>query len=444
MRWLHQRLGSCLSVLAAVLVAVAVVQSIPSAAADDLPSSSRVSGAGKTRVPPAHTNKAAKPAEDPKAPCDPGAGEDDPKDGKKQPKIPARPKDEVVAAVMKVQDRHTMQLLAIEGVVGVATGLSKNGEVVVMVFTEHSRVGEIPARLEGVRVEAQKTGRFCALQRAVPRPRPRSTIPNTQDFHRRPVPIGVSISPALPGFTFGTLGCRVKDRQGNVYMLSNNHVLADNSALPIGTVIIQPGWLDLRSGATGIRYGDAQTIGYLEKFVKIFKNPAPVNVTAATRPNKVDAAIASCTTATVGNTTPKDGYGWYSSTPVKAYLGQPVQKYGARTGYSQGRVDPAVVWGLNGSFGMILDQGTGEWAYFVNQILIMSPAGPAGAFSLSGDSGSLIVSASWPSARRARPEARHPVGLLFSGPPDQSPFQYTWANPIEEVLKALDVKIDGK
>ena len=427
MRWLHQRLGSCLSVFAAVLVAVAVVQSIPSAAADDLPSSSRVSGAGQRAVLPAEGNQAAKPAENPKAPCDPGAGDDD---GAKLPPVPPRPKDAVVAAVIKVQKRHEKQLLGIEGVVGVATGVAKNGDVVVKVYTDFGKVGPVPARLERVGVEVVKSGRFRALQRAVPRPRPRSSVPSTHDFHRRPVPIGVSVGADIPGrFGYGTLGCRVKDRQGNVYALSNNHVFADNGAVPIGTAILQPGTFDPRTDATGVRYGEPQVIGYLEKFIRFRLNDA-----AEANPNRVDAAIASCTTATVGNTTPPDGYGWYFSKPVKAYLGQRVQKYGARTGYTKG----GVVEVIKATFD--IDMGGGNSAWFEGQIGILADVGAT--FLQKGDSGSLMVAAGAP-GRRARPEARRPVGLLFAGNEDDGGIR-SLANPIQEVLNALDVTIDGK
>jgi len=426
MRWLHQRIGFCLSVLAALLIVAILVQSTGIAAAADTPSTSRVPGAGKATTPTVASNPTAKASENPTAPCDPGGGEEDPKGSGKKTVVPPRPKDNVVRRVMKVQDRHTRNLLAIDGVVGVGTGVAANGDVVVRVFTLHSGVGQIPARIEGVLVEAVKTGQFRPEQRSVPRPRPRATVPSTHDFLRRPVPIGVSISLDIPNFFYyGTLGCRVKDRKGGLYVLSNNHVIANENTAAIGSPVVQPGTYNPDTGGTGLIRGEAQTIGYLRRFVPIVHS----NTFNPSRVNRVDAAIASCAAANVGNTTLPNGYGWYHSRPVEAYLTQRVQKYGATTGHTRGYVSD-----VNLTVSISYDAGT---AWFVDQIGVIALEPP---WSTGGDSGSLVVTDSAPSTRRPRPEAKYPVGLHFAGAAG------IWGieNPIGEVLKGLNVTIDGK
>ena len=115
-------------------------------------------------------------------------------------------------------------------------------------------------------------------------------------------------------------------------------------------------------------------------------------------------------------------------------MGLRVQKYGARTGYTKG-----VVEAVSGTFDFEWDD-EGNQIWFTNQIVIWKDAGAT--FLQKGDSGSLMVAAGAP-GRRARPNARHPVGLLFAGNED-SGGRRSSANPIEEVLKALDVTIDGK
>jgi hypothetical protein len=65
-------------------------------------------------------------------------------------------------------------------------------------------------------------------------------------------------------------------------------------------------------------------------------------------------------------------------------------------------------------------------ALFVDQIIIKP-----GNFSAGGDSGSLIVV-------QKGGAARSPVGLLFAGG-----FGITVANPIDAVLLAFHVEIDG-
>ncbi len=213
---------------------------------------------------------------------------------------------------------------------------------------------------------------------------------------RSPSPIGVSTG--HPNITAGTIGCRVV-KNGNVYALSNNHVYANENKALIGDNVLQPGPYD-----GGVNPGDA--IGVLAEFKTItFSRYAS---------NTIDAAIALCSTATLGNSTPS-GYGTPSSTTSPAALGQAVQKYGRTTELTLGQV-----YALNATVSVRYSTGT---ARFVNQIIITP-----GGFSAGGDSGSLIVTQN----------GNHPVGLLFAGSTS-----YTIANPIDAVLAYFGVTVDG-
>ena len=64
-----------------------------------------------------------------------------------------------IQEVMRVQDRHTQDLLSIPGVVGLGTGLSNKGKGLIRVYTIGSDVTGIPKNVEGVPVEE---GRFGA------------------------------------------------------------------------------------------------------------------------------------------------------------------------------------------------------------------------------------------------------------------------------------------
>jgi len=217
----------------------------------------------------------------------------------------------------------------------------------------------------------------------------------------RPVPIGVSTG--HPDITAGTIGCRVKDEQGNVYALSNNHVYAVENNAELGDAVIQPGTYD-----GGVSPDD--DIGTLAGFVPIVFHPR--------RTNTIDAAIARTTTDMLGNATPTGGYGAPSSTiRTDNLLNLPVQKYGRTTGLRKG-----VITNINGTVRVGYSTRS---AIFVNQIIITP-----GDFSAGGDSGSLIVTDD---------EAKNPVGLLFAGSSTM-----TVANPIDAVLEAFNVKIDGK
>jgi hypothetical protein len=213
----------------------------------------------------------------------------------------------------------------------------------------------------------------------------------------RPAPIGVSTG--HPNITAGTIGCRVK-KGGNVYALSNNHVYADENNASIGDNVLQPGTFD---GGEDPR----DAIGTLYDFEPIVFHPRAKN--------KIDAAIALTSTDMVGNATPAGGYGTPSSTTATAYVGLEVRKYGRTTGQRDG-----VITGINATVRVGYDSGT---ARFINQIII-----EPGNFSAGGDSGSVIVTQG----------GNNPVGLLFAGSST-----ITVANPIDAVLDAFGVSIDG-
>src|SRR5205807_733333 len=94
----------------------------------------------------------------------------------------------------------------------------------------------VPAAIRGVPTDVVETGRFRAFAVA-PAPTPRDRF--------RPIRPGSSIGPPPIGnmVEAGTLGAIVKSG-GAQYILSNNHVLANEDKLSVGTAIFQPALLD--------------------------------------------------------------------------------------------------------------------------------------------------------------------------------------------------------
>ncbi|MFC1954401.1 hypothetical protein ACFLVZ_01090 [Chloroflexota bacterium] len=306
---------------------------------------------------------------------------------------------------IEAKEKHVDVLLKTSGVAAVGVGNNGNGNATVIIFTETRGVRGIPAFLDGVPVIAQYSGKFYANPNPnkpdKPGKPPKDDVDPTTRFDR-PVPIGVSTG--HPAITAGTIGARVIDGDGNVFALSNNHVYAnENLALP-GDAVIQPGTFDGGSSPS-------DNIGTLSAFVPISFDGTP---------NKVDAAIASTTTSLLNNSTPSDGYGTPKSTPVLATINLKVKKYGRTTGETNGRV-----YATNATVNIQYDAGI---ALFTNQIIVTP-----GSFSAGGDSGSLIVV-----NNKRSPDHLAPVGLLFAGSS-----QYTVANPIDEVLSAFGMEIDG-
>jgi hypothetical protein len=310
--------------------------------------------------------------------------------------------------VRKVQEKHTGRLMAIKGVVGTAVGLDPDDQPTVRVFVEDAADARIPKKLDEVPVEVVVTGKIYALK---PGDKPATSRVNPAARFPRPVPIGVSTG--HPNITAGTISCRVKDASGNVYALSNNHIYANENLASTGDNVLQPGPYD-----GGKNPQDA--IGTLSVFVPIvFYNTA--NPPKPIPTNTIDAAIALSSTANLGNATPSNGYGKPKSTTASASVGMQVQKYGRTTALTQGRI-----YATNATVDVTYDHGV---ARFVGQIIITP-----GNFSAGGDSGSLIVKKD-----RNAGENNKPVGLLFAGSRT-----ITVANPINEVLSAFGVSVDGE
>nr|NIR23519.1 hypothetical protein [Gammaproteobacteria bacterium]NIS06517.1 hypothetical protein [Gammaproteobacteria bacterium]NIV47387.1 hypothetical protein [Gammaproteobacteria bacterium]NIW02303.1 hypothetical protein [Gammaproteobacteria bacterium]NIW55328.1 hypothetical protein [Gammaproteobacteria bacterium] len=201
-----------------------------------------------------------------------------------------------------IQNIHTPDLMAMEGVVGTGVGIEGDGAPVIKVFTESRSVAGVPRFLDGVPVVIQAIGKVYALHHQPghaggPGGNPGgdesapSGCATTIERCDRPVPIGVSTG--HPDITAGTIGARVTDGS-NVWALSNNHVYADENLATAGDPVLQPGAYD--DGVAPI-----DTIGTLSDFEPIVFSTFANNV--------MDAAIASVSTGDLSNATLSDGYG---------------------------------------------------------------------------------------------------------------------------------------
>lgn len=321
------------------------------------------------------------------------------------------PPPHALARVIAVQERHTERLMSLPDVVGTAVGLDEMGRPVVKVYVAHAGVRGIPSVIDGEKVEVEVTGEIYALGAlaALEDPAEPSEVDRLSWFDR-PVPIGVSAFNATE-FSAATLGCRVTDGT-NVYALSCNHVYARTNSASLGEAIWQPGPYDVVMTLRK-QWNPADptyVIGALAGFVQIDFSSSGENY--------VDAAIALVGTNTVGTSTPSGGYGTPSSETVAAQLNMSVKKYGRTTGLTYGTIS-----GLNAT--VTVDYGSGQ-AKFVGQITVTGRR-----FIQAGDSGSLLVTRT----------GNNPVGLLFAGSSNGS---YAVANPIDLVLAAFNVSIDGQ
>ncbi|TMA45097.1 MAG: hypothetical protein E6J71_13375 [Deltaproteobacteria bacterium] len=252
----------------------------------------------------------------------------------------------------------------------------------------------LPKSVNGVATDVIESGRFRALPASVPLPRRRL----------RPARPGGSVGfkfpdPAHAQYVMaGTFGA-VAEASGTRYILSNNHVLADENTLSIGGAIFQPGLLD--NGDVG-----KDQIAKLTRFV-------PVKAGGG---NTVDCAIAEVLDPKLVRATflPKVGK-LKSPEPIAAAEGMRVMKVGRTTGFTTG-----VVTDVSATLKVKYDLGV---VRFDDQVFL---EGDRGAFSDRGDSGSLIVD-----------RATHrPTALLFAGSP-----AFTAGNHVSAVLAELAVSV---
>lgn len=269
----------------------------------------------------------------------------------------------------------------------------------------------VPATVNGIPTDVVETGYIRALQ-------------SRTDKHR-PAPGGVSIGHR--NITAGTLGCLVK-KNGQTFILSNNHVLANSNNAQPGDAILQPGPHD------GGRYPDDH-IADLSEFVPISLGELPSDCPVANETarllneiariigsdarlraistqageNLVDAAIArpindhdvSAEILEIG--TIQD--------LTNGELGMAIKKSGRTTGLTSGEI-------LQTDVTVNVQYGAGQIARFTDQLL-------AGAMSQGGDSGSTVLD-----------ENNNLVGLLFAGS-DSS----TIINRIQNVFSALGLSL---
>ena len=212
----------------------------------------------------------------------------------------------------------------------------------------------------------------------------------------------------------GTLGSLLQ-RNGNLYILSNNHVLARSDQASIGDSITQPGIIDANCSTAG-----TTTVGNLTQFVNLENSGANVDAAIAQIvPGTVDTSgnILLLGATATGNTpdagTPHAGNG------VIAAVGEAVAKSGRTTGLTCSSIDAI---GITTSVGYQRGcNSTSSFSVtFTGQISVAFPTGST--FSGDGDSGSLIVDQN----------TADPVALLYAGSDTD-----TVGNPVADVLSAL-------
>ena len=219
----------------------------------------------------------------------------------------------------------------------------------------------------------------------------------------------------------GTLGALVADRNSNLFILSNNHVLAESDQARTGDSIVQPALVDLNCNPQAGR-----TIGSLRYVVPLQSSQSNVDAALAAATPAVDASgailqLGPSINGVLTPAAPAAGTGEALSAGVLNQLR--VVKSGRTTGLTCSTVNTV---DLSVQVDYYYDCAESRPYYtktYVNQIGM-----PGASFADSGDSGALVLDAS----------NAQPVGLFFASGADDSNHGFSVANPIQDVLSELD------
>lgn len=211
---------------------------------------------------------------------------------------------------------------------------------------------------------------------------------------------GGSVSDSSRSFCCGgTLGALVT-RNGQLHILSNNHVVARSGSAVAGEDIAQPALID-----SACRSTSSNIVG------DFAGNLVPLGT------GNIDAGLAVARANMVDTTGAILNIGVPCSNIQLPTVGLPVRKSGRTTGHTTGTIQALNV-NVSITYQAGCNSGKRFSATFLNQISITP-----GNFSAGGDSGSLIVS---------NDGTPNPVGLLFAGSSS-----ITIANPISDVIAAF-------
>jgi hypothetical protein len=221
----------------------------------------------------------------------------------------------------------------------------------------------------------------------------------------------------------GTLGALVSDRNNNLYILSNNHVLAESDQARAGDTVVQPALVDLNCSPQAGR-----TVGSLRYVVPLQSSQTNVDAALAAATPAVDGtgAILQLGPTVNGTLTPAAPAAGTGEALNAGLLNQlRVVKSGRTTGLTCSTVDTV---DLSVQVDYYYDCAETKPYYtktYVNQMGM-----PGASFADSGDSGALVLDAS----------NAQPVGLFFASGQDDSNHGFSVANPIQDVLSELSQK----
>ncbi|MBV7417890.1 S1 family peptidase [Comamonas sp. CMM03] len=220
----------------------------------------------------------------------------------------------------------------------------------------------------------------------------------------------------------GTLGCLVKDANGDLFGLSNNHVSGACSYAPIGLPVMAPGILDVTPGNPY-----PFTIGvHHTNLPMLFGDPSGVDHT-----QNSDAALIRITAPQLISSMQRGSYDTPTSV-ANLTTGMKVEKVGRTTGHTHGTIMGEIVGVIPVNY-VAQQYGFSGPAYFEN---VFVAYGIGDVFSDGGDSGSLVTHVD-------ANGKRHAVGIVFAGSTDSSAAggKRSLILPLRSILTRFNVEL---
>lgn len=271
-------------------------------------------------------------------------------------------------------------------IVFVEKKLSKNG-----LISKYSSEELIPPEIDGVPTDIIEIGKITK-----------------QSFKTRVRPLKPGYSCGQQQITAGTIGGFFTDKDGDIVILSNNHVLANENKAKIGDLIYQPGPAD---GITDFAFKGWEQPLNLPYFATL-KAFSTINANN----NLHDSAIARVHDKIISSGLVDKSYPITNQT-ISGYntpsINMQVQKFGRTTGLTTGRIIA-----LNASFTIGYDFGNARF----NGCIVFS------SMSQGGDSGSIIFDMNMKA-----------VSLLFAGSP-----KVTIGSPIQPIINYYGLRLPNQ
>lgn len=221
----------------------------------------------------------------------------------------------------------------------------------------------------------------------------------------------------------GTLGCLVKNKSGDVFGLTNNHVIGGCSNTRTDMPIVGPGIIDVMPKSL-----DPFTLGHHSSVLPMVSGaPNLVNAT-----DNTDAAIFKIKNMDLISSM----QGVYFDTPSLVgdiTEGSQVEKVGRTTDHTTGFVESQIYNAFPLTYDLVVWHSPSEFTKFNSTVYfynVYKVVGDNGAFSSAGDSGSLVVMKNDKGERVA-------VGLVFAGRAPNT----SYILPLKPILKALDMTL---